>query len=388
MSLVYAVFRKELLESIRDRRSLLSLLLLPLVGPVLVSLVLTQALEQQAPVDSLKLPVVGAQNAPGLIAYLESRDVEIVAPPAKVVTAVREQEVDLVLVIPDDFGTRFRAGRTTTVELIADESRQDTQSSVRRVRGVLEAHAQAVGTLRILAQGVDPTLAQPITVTTVDVSTPKKRAAVFLNLIPMFVLLAAFIGGMHCATDSTAGERERGSLEPLLINPIGRRSLVIGKWLAAVLFSVCSAMLTLGCTLLALGQVPVEQFGLSLALAPTEIALVLVAVLPLSLFVAAAQMLVASFARSFKEAQTYMSVMIFLPMLPGLLFTIQPIKTAGWMMLVPVLGQQALLMNVIRGEPVAWAAHVVTALSACLVALICIDVTAALFRRERIIFGR
>ena len=388
MGPLFAVFRKELLDSLRDRRSLLSLLLFPLVGPVLMSLVLTQAVEQQAPVTSVKLPVAGADHAPGLIAFLESRNVEIVEPPADPITAIRDQQVDLVLVIPATFGARFRTGRTATVELISDDSRTDTQSSVRRVRGLIAAHSQAVGALRLLAHGVNPALGEAVKITDVDLSTPKKRAAIFLNLIPMFVLLAVFIGSMHSATDSTAGERERGSLEPLLITPIGRRSLVFGKWLAAVVFSGSTAVFTLGCTLLALGRVPVERFGMSLSLAPLQIVGVLVAVLPLALFVAAAQMLVASFARSFKEAQTYMSLMIFIPMLPGLLFTIQPIKTAAWMMLVPVLGQQALLMDVIRGEPVAIASYGVTALSATLAALLCIQATAALFRRERIIFGR
>jgi sodium transport system permease protein len=290
--------------------------------------------------------------------------------------------------IPDDYPAHFRAGRPATVELIVDQSRTEALGSIRRVRELIEAYAASVGMLRLLARGVDPQLAQPVNVLEVDLSTEKKRAAIFLNLIPMFVLLASFIGGMYTATDSTAGERERGSLEPLLITPIARRSLVLGKWLATVLFSSTTVILTFAFTVVALSQVPLARFGVSLSLGAIEVVGVLLAILPLPLCVAGVQLLIASFTRSFKEAQTYMSLMIFIPMLPALWLMLDPAKAKLWMAPIPVFGQQVLLGEVLRGEAVPFASYALAAISATACGLICVHLTALLFRRERIIYGR
>jgi sodium transport system permease protein len=383
-----AVLRKELLDGVRDKRSLMSLLLFPLVGPGVVAVVLTQTAEQLSGDARTRLPVAGREHAPGLIDFLERHGVEIGEPPADIEHAVREREVDAVLVVPEDYAERYRAGKPARVELIVDESRTDAVASVHKVEKLIEAHAQQVGTLRLLAHGVSPELSQPVKIDKVDLSTPKKRAAMFLNLIPMFVLLASFMGGMYTATDATAGERERGSLEALLIAPVSRTALVLGKWLATVIFSAVTVALTLAATLAALRQVPMGSLGITLSLGARDALWILAATLPLSLFVGAAQLLVASFARSFKEAQTYLSLMVFAPMLPAMLTTLNPIKTKLWMTAVPVLGQQVILGDIIRGAHVSIVSLALTVVTSAVAAAICIYVTAALFQRERIIFGR
>jgi sodium transport system permease protein len=388
VSPVLVVFLKELRDGLRDRRALFSLLLFPLVGPVLIAVMLTQTASELAPEARQRLPVVGREHAPGLCAFLEERGIEVVEPPADPLAAVRDREVAAVLIIPSDFGSRFAAGKPATAELIVDESRSETLAAVGRVRRTVQAYGSQVGTLRLLARGVSPELAQPIVLAEVDLSTPKKRAAIFLNIIPMFVLLAAFIGGMYTATDSTAGERERGSLEPLLLNPVARRSLALGKWLATVCFSIFTVVFTLGSTLLALAQVPLARFGLSLAIDAGDVAWLVAVMVPLPLFVAGAQLLVASFARSFKEAQTYLSLMVFLPMLPALLTTVRPMESEAWMMAVPVLGQQVLLTDVLRGEVPSLLALALTSVASLGAGYACVLATAALFRREKVIYGR
>lgn len=388
MSRVWVVFVKELIDGLRDRRAIMSLLLFPLVGPVLVSVILAQTADKLAGAERVDLPVVGREHAPSLMRFLEQQGVTIMVPPDDPVAAVRDGDVDLALIIPADYAQLYREGRPATVQLIVDESRTEDQVDIGRVAGLVQAHASEVGALRLLARGVSPDLAQPVIVDKVDLSTPKKRAAIFLNLIPMFVLIALFIGGMYTATDATAGERERGSFEPLLITPVTRQALVVGKWLVAVAFSMVTTVSTLACTLLSLSFVPTGALGTSLSLAPADVARLLAALLPLALFVAGAQMLVASFARTFKEAQTYLSLMLFLPMLPAMLTIMSPVKSAAWMMAVPVLGQQVLLLDVIRGVPVAPWSYVVSALAAALAGMLCVRGTAMLFRREQIIYGR
>jgi len=386
---VAVVFKKELVDGLRDRRALVSLFLFPLVGPVLISFILSQTTGQLSSDEAMRLPVVGRDHAPSLVTFLDERGLDIVDAPADPVGAVAERQERLVLIIPDDYGERFDAGRPATLQLVTDEYRTDGQGAAARTRELIQAYSAQVGTLRLLARGVTPDLAKPVAVQEVDVSTPKSRAAVFLNFIPMFVLLAAFIGGMFSATDATAGERERGSLEPLLLNPVTRRALVYGKWLASVVFACSTVLSTLILTLVALSRVSVEELGLgSLSLEPLAVVQVLACTLPLALFASAAQVLTASFARSFREAQTYLSMMVFIPTLPAALLTVTTVKAKLWMMLVPVLGQQVLLMDIIRGDavPVGW---VVAAGAVSLVgAMLCMQLTANLFRREAIIYGR
>jgi sodium transport system permease protein len=384
---IRVVFLKELTDGVRDRRSLMSLLVFPVVGPLIIALMLAMTPELLADDNEISLPVIGRENAPALITFLEDRGVVIVDAPADPMGAIRSRKLDVVLVIPDDYSTRFRAGRPATVELFGDAF-NDRGGAARRTRRLLQGYATKVGTLRLLARGVSPDLATPVAVQDVDLSTPRSRAAIFLNFIPMFVLLAAFIGGMYSATDSTAGERERGSLEPLLLNPITRRALVLGKWLAAVAFSAFTLTFTFFCTLVALGRVPIDELGISLTLEPFDIAIVLATTLPLAFFASAAQLLAASFARSFREAQTYLSLMVFIPTLPAALLTVSPLDSELWMMAIPVLGQQVIMMDVIQGDAVQPVAIVLAGVAALAGALICVRFTAVLFQREQIIEGR
>jgi sodium transport system permease protein len=383
-----AVVRKELRDALRDRRSLLSALLFPLLGPLMIALMFSYIADTHTQERPLKLAVIGQENAPTLIRYLEDQGVEIEDPPADPLAAVRDGELDVVLEIPAQFGEAFRAARPASVRLILDDSSPASQTSIKRTQRLLLGYGQQVGTLRLLARGVDPSLANAITIDEVDLATPQKEAATLLGMLPMFVLLAGFIGGMYVATDATAGERERGSLEPLLCNPVSRRTLVVGKWLAATAFAAVSIVLTLMLTLLALTFVDLDDLGIVLDLGPVEIAGVLAATLPIALLAAAAQLLLATFARTFKEAQTYLSLMMMIPMIPGVVMSIKPIHSALWMMPIPLLGQQVLLMDVLRGEPTGALDFVLTGLSAVALAVVCLLINARLFEREKIIFGR
>ncbi len=380
------VLKKELIDSARDRRSVASLLLFPVIGPVLVSAMLTQVVERATSEHTIDLPVAGAERAPGLVDYLKEQGIHVIAAPADPDGAVRDGTAHAVLVIEPDYRAHLRAGRTAHVELIVDDARERGQSSVRRVRAALDRYAATVGSLRQLARGQSP--APAVSVDEVDLSTPEARSAVFLNFIPMFVLLAAFVGGMHTASDATAGERERGSLEPLLLTPATRRALALGKWLAAVAFSAASIVTTLTLTVVALGRVPLGRFGMTAALDARHAGLVLITVLPVAPLACGAQLFVASFARTVKEAQIYMSLFVLAPMIPGMLLAFDPMKTKPWMTLVPVFGQQAILAGLIRGEPQPAAGFVLAAAVAVVLGAAFALATAALFRRERIVYGR
>ncbi|MFO0635480.1 MAG: ABC transporter permease [Nannocystaceae bacterium] len=292
-----------------------------------------------------------------------------------------------MLVIPADYGERFRASRSVRVELMVDNSRNETRSKVRRTRRVLESYAAGIGAQRLLLRGIDPQVAAPVAVAEVDLATPQQLAANVLNVIPMFVMMAAFIGGMYVATDSTAGERERGSLEPLLANPVSRTALVLGKWLATAALSGTSLLLTLVTAGVALSRAPLEELGVQASFGLDQAAIVCLVMLPVALLAAGLQLVVATFARSFREAQTYLSVLTLAPMLPGVMLTVMPLDQARWTLVVPILGQQQVLMDVIRGDAVGPAQLLVPSAIVLVLGLVCVRATAWLFGRERIVFG-
>ena len=381
------VFLKELKDGLRDRRSILSALFFPLLGPLLITFMFNTLIERQREAEDIDIPVVGAERAPGLIDWIGRRGFDVVKGPEDPEAAVRDGDFDLVLVIPDDFADDFAQARTATVELVRDGSRKEAAPAVRQVRSLVRAYGRMIGALRLIARGVSAQVASPISIEYVEVATPRKQAATLFTFVPMFVILAAFITGMNVAIDTTAGERERSSLEPLLINPVPNSAIVLGKWLAAVFFSGVGIALTLTAVAYALSRVPLQEVGIDLELGAPEITGVLAATLPLALFASGLQLLVATFARSFKEAQTYISLLIFLPMVPHFITSILSLDTAFWMLLVPALGQQVLLTDVLGGDQVDFLSYLVVGLSSLVLGLLCVWITSRLFQRERIIFG-
>ena len=383
-----AVFAKEALDAARDRRSLGSALIYSLFGPLVLAMALGALARDRSDSGPLRLIVAGAEHAPSLVRYLEQNGVEVVSPPAEVRSAVRAGDLRLALVIPEGYARDFRASRPAKVELVYDASRSDSRGPVRRVEGLVERYGTQVAGLRLSARGLSPQVAQPVRLAQIDLSTAASRAALILGTFPIFLLMAAFISAMNIATDTTAGERERGSLEPLLLHAVPRSGLVAGKWMAAVLFNALGMGLTLLVSFLVLRWDRLEKLDVPVALSPGDALRLFVLLLPLTLFAPALQMLIYLFARSFKEAQTYLSLLIFLPVIPGFLFSFQRIDTEPWMRAVPVLAEQVLIGDLLRGQATGPAVQLIAAGATRLAATACLAVTARMLRHERIVLGR
>jgi sodium transport system permease protein len=383
------VCRKELKDSLRDRRALLSIVFSIVIGPVLIGFMMNKIADRQRDADTVLIPMVGMDRAPALVNWLNQQSgVRVVDGPTDAEKAVREQGEAVVVIVPDDFAERFRASRPAPLQVIADSSRNDVRSSVQRVQGLLQQYAAEIGSLRLIMRGVSPAAVRPLAIEQIEVSTAQQRAAQILTFIPMFIMVAGFVGGMQIATDSTAGERERGSLEPLLVNPAPRIAFVAGKWMAATLAAIVSVCLTTVLCAQLTRLLTLEDMGISLRIGFKHVGPILLAVGPMCLFTAALQETVATLARSFKEAQTYMGVLVLGPMLPGLMSALYPIGNAPWTYAVPMLGPYVLLTDVLGGRLPGAHAFLMSA-GTCLVACaILIRITTALFRSEQIIFGR
>ncbi len=351
------VFKKEIIDNVRDRRTLAAALFYPVLGPAMILFMIFAIGQIRGESEqALMLPVQGADNAPNLIAFLEQNRVTIEAAPDDPERAVRQGNEDVVLIIPEDFGAAFTDGRPAAVRLVMDQSRNEAMRAIQRARLLLQAYSHQIGRLRLQVRGVDPRVADAIAIEVVDVSTPQSQAARILSMAPYLILVSLFVGGMYLAIDSTAGERERGSLEPLLINPVESSELVNGKAAAVLVFTTVALIETLAGFAIVLNFFPLERYiGVRMSLPPASLGAILLICLPLMVFVVALQMIIASYTKSFKEAQNYISFMLLVPAVPALIMAVLPVQESLWLVLLPTVGQQLFINQILRGEPVSLA---------------------------------
>jgi sodium transport system permease protein len=360
------VFVKECIDNLRDRRALSTALLLPLMGPFSLWLMFLAVADVHEKRTAPKVPVQGRAHAPTLVAALERDGLQLVDAPVDAVAAVKKGDVDLVLVIPPHFGDDLRAGRPAAVELIVDPSRQSAAVAVGRVRTALATVGQQVGALRLLARGIDPAIVQPVQVAVHDVGTPQARGAFLLASLPLFLLLGCFLGGTYVAIDATAGERERGSLEALLLNPAPAHAIIAGKLAATVVFSVVGVVVSAVGFVVAARVLPFAEVGISLELRATTAALLVGLLVPMAVLGAAVQIFVGTLSQSFKTAQAAISFVSLAPAVPGALLAVFPQQPTPGLLLLPSVGHALLMDRLLRGEALA-AGDVLLAVSAVLV---------------------
>jgi len=362
MNMMFAVMSKELLDLFRDRKTvMLGLLLGPILIPGLI-LGMGALAENRAKTQlegSLKLPVVGAQYAPNLVSFLATQNIEILPAPAHPDRAIREQEHDVILRVTEDYPRQWRASEAADVEMIYDSTRRDTEIPLQRVRGALSAYSQTAGALRLLSRGIDPQSSQTVRVNNRDLATPEaKRGRILGALLPYMLILSAFLGGVYLVIDATAGERERQSLEPLLATPASREAIMSGKIAAACVFGMLSLLLLLVAFKFAFTFASGAMKGITVSWwVATKLLWVLA---PMVLLGTTLLTLISASAKSVKEAQSYMGVLMLLPMIPTIVLMVNPIKDQLWMFTVPFLSQNQLILRLVRSEPVLgieWATY-------------------------------
>jgi sodium transport system permease protein len=262
------------------------------------------------------------------------------------------------------------------------------RAKLQRVRGLFQQYSSQIGSLRLMARGVSPVVASPLQIEDVEVSSAQQRAAMILGFIPLFILISAFTGAMQIATDSTAGERERGSLEALLVNPAPRGAIAAGKWLAGTLTAMLTVMVNAALLFALFQYLPLQDLGIRFQLGRPELLGTLAIVLPVCPLIAGIQMYVATFAKSFKEAQSYLTFLMMAQMVPGMLMTMNATANRAWMYYLPWVGAQQLVTDVLGNKPIAPLVLVVVGVVNVVLAIATVKATAGLMLRERIIFGR
>ena len=342
------VLRKELKDGVRDRRSLTGVIGYALFVPVLMGMMFGIVAQQQAEPPG-EIVVENLSAAPGLAAYLRSEGYELIEARTELEAGVRSGDVRLALRIDPEFAWQMEQGRPARVDLLVDESQ--FQAAADRLSDAIGGYGGELARLRLQLRGLAPDLVRPVDLQRQDHSTPAERAAQLLDMLVFFLLMAPFAASMSLAIDMLAGERERRSMELLLAQPIVPWQLAAGKWLSAALFGLMGVGLILAVSGVVMPRVDVSSLGVVLNLPAGQLALLGLVIAPLAFLAAALQLALSLFARSYKEAQFYLSGLLFLPMMLVFGLDYLGVDAGSWQGLVPILAQHELAMAVLRGAP-------------------------------------
>ncbi len=347
------VLRKELLDALRDRRSLGGMLVYALVvGPAVISLVFALVNRQVDAATDLPIPVAGIERAPGLARFLERQQVRVEVAPPDFADQIRDGALDVVVEVPEAFPDEVAAGQVGRLRLHVDDSRDRAQAAVSRARQLLAGFDRQWGAARLVARGVSPEVAAPTSVETVNHATPQQSGSRLLFLLGFFAVTSTLLGGLAPALDASAGEREHGSLEPLLATPVSPLALAVGKWLAVALLDLVVTAVTLLGFAVTLRFGPVPKHGMPMVFGAAEAGWFLVLLAPLAALFPAIQLTVGSFGRTVKEAQTNHALVLLAMQLLPLSSLVFPGERPAWLDLVPVAAHTEATMQVLRGEPV------------------------------------
>ena len=391
MGAVWTVFRKEVVENLRDRRVILSafffgVLLAPVIFGLTTTMVSKRAVANQD--KPLELPVSGVNHAPNLVQFLRENgaqieDVQLTSDQA--MRAVRSGEHDLVLLIGDEYGRALQAGESAPLSLVVDTSNSQTSPSAERARQLLGAYGHQLAALRLMVRGINPTVIDPVGVHTLDVATPAGRSLLILGMMTYFCFMSMLVGGFYLAIDTTAGERERHSLEPLLTLPIRRSQLIVGKMLATSAYMSVSLLLTLAAFGVVLTFIPLEALGMSANFGPRVVLAIFAIMLTFVPLGAGLMTVVASFTRSNREAQSWLSVVMMLPIAPIMFAVVSGTKPSAGLMAVPSLSQHLLATSLMRGDAIPALHILICAGTTLALGLLLVGLAIKLYQREAIL---
>ena len=386
---MWVVFGKEVIDNMRDRRSVSLALIYPFVGPVLMGALIAFVGDtiSSLPETSFTLPIQGAANAPALVAYLEENGVVVSTAPDDPRQAVRIGRIDTALIIPDGYADRFNAERQATVELVVDGSRLSAVVAMSRALYALRQFSAGVSVRRLNARGLDLSIAKPVEIKQINVALGRNLTGFFLNMVPPFLIFTIFIGGVYLTIDTTSGERERGSLEPLLANPVARWELMLGKALAAFAFTMMAVFAQLIAFKLVFEVITGGDLGLDVDIGVGLFLAMFLISLPLMALAIAVQLIIATMTHSFKETQTYLGLLPLVPSLPGLVLVFVSITAHPWMMAIPTFGQTLLIGQLVRGEPLTVLSVTIASVTTGLAAAALLFIAARLYERDALLFG-
>ncbi len=386
------VFLKELRDHIRDRRSLVLLAVFVLMFPIMIGYMLNHQISKatKAERQGMELAVIGGAQAPTLMTQLKQKNITIVnvedMDEEAIGKLLRKRKAVAVLRLKDNYAASYQEMRPADIELWYD-SASDDRARQRDIEDVIHAYSAGIASARLLAHGVSPATLAPVRVQRYDTGSNASRSATMIGALMGMLFLPAFTCCLSAAVDSTAGERERRSLEVLMAQPVSPWGLMGGKWMAAAVLGFVGLSCGLLLMHLILTWLPLEEIGMSWRVTSYDLVRVCLASIPLCLFAAALQIAVAMNSKTYKEAQSILSIVALLPLVPGAAVSMMQIQPAWWMYLVPMLSNQNLVRELAKGGDVSAVLFVMTIVCSLLPALAIMAFASWRMRSERYVLG-
>ncbi len=391
MQQIKTVMFKEITDNVRDKKSLLSSIFMgavfmPVLFVFMINFTVNMAKDKQE--SQLEIAIQGADNAKSFISFVKSKGVKINEFSGDATKAIENKDEEAVIIIPEDFYENFSSGIPAKIEIYYDATAKGTTNvTQRRIKALISEYSNTIGMSRLQLRGISPLLLKAIVVEKHDVSTSQSKGARLLAFLPYALILGLFMGSMYLAIDTMAGEKERNSLEALLLNPIKRSHLLLGKLFATISFGLMTMILTLITFKLAMPFMPLEKMGMSVDLGFKTLSIMTIILAPLAIMAASLQTIIATFSKSFKEAQTYVGLLIIVPMIPSIALMILPVKEKLWMMATPILSQNLIINQIMRGEQVEVVSIIAAIVGSLLIGLILALVAIKLYNRESLLFS-
>jgi sodium transport system permease protein len=395
---VGVVYRKELTDSLRDRRTVISMILAPILVMPLLTIgagVLTVVLFGRAMQETPKVMVLGGDDSPKVLAELRAlKDIAIVPGQADYAAEISNKQIRAAVAIPPGFDAAVDRGETQTVRIYMYQGELRSTFGADRLQKFFRDLRDRVVGGRLQARKLPAELVEPFRIEQQNVAAPEKVSGAILgSLVPYFVIILCLSGAMYPAIDLTAGEKERGTIETILCSPVSRMHLVFGKFfmvLTAALFSAALAMTSLGLTFMAGGRLLAglpqpADLPLPMGISLKAIAAVYIMIVPLAVLFSAALLAISLFAKSYREAQSYLSPLTILVMLPAVVSVLPGVELNTALSLIPVLNTSLVSKEIVAGT-FHW--HYIALIfgSSCAYAAASLWVAVKLFQREDVLF--
>ena len=352
---MWTVFVKELKDALRDRRTLMAVFVSSIaMGPLMLVALSTMVGKFEKRAEAREIVAIGLDAAPTLRNYIERQTFTIKRAPADWEAQLKDSKLgDPVVIVPADFEDALAHGQAPRVQLVYSSANQRAQGGVAVIGRLLQGFDQEQASLRLVARGVAPGVMSVSRIDEHDIADTAARAAQMTGVVPIFVLMAVLYGSVNAAMDTTAGERERGSLEPLLATPASRGAIVVGKWGAAFALGLLIAVLSCMSFLPAQSLLRSESLSAMFRFGWAEAAWFITVLAPFAAALSALMMAVAIRCKTVKEAQANNVVLTMAVSLTPMIGLFNQEGESPWNLWVPPLAQSALMNRVLKNVPIS-----------------------------------
>jgi len=398
---VWITFTKEVKDISRDKRTLLTNLLVPIIlMPVLFALMgggmqkmekditenITVALSQESNTEEIRNMIEHDILA-------EYPNIKLVESPEDPIEAIRNDEMRFVLDVEKDYASRLEEGIPYSITVIYDQSDTKSSGSYGILAAAIDQYNQRIVQERLIELGINPQILEPVHLVQSNAADENSSGNLMLMMIlPMLASILIAVGGIPAATDLVAGEKERGTFEPLLTTQAGRLSILLGKYMTVTLFSILSVIAQLIGVMIggiiSPGFLTMGEVGgdLSFSIPIPALVLTILITITLGMVFSAIQLAISTYAKSFKEAQTYLSFLIFVAMIPGYAtMMMQPDDLKIYMFFVPLLNAIASL-KMILGSTINYTFLGIALGTSAVYVILSLIFAASLFNKEKFLF--